>query len=164
MNDRVQPPPLPETDASAGSWCVLTRAERRNAGLAALGIFGIFAVAALLTPDARGIGTHQQLGLPPCTTEAVLGIPCPFCGMTTSFSHMAHGQVVEAVVVQPAGALGFVIAAALALGLSAAVATGAAPSNWRQIRRSRKVFVAAGITIAIAWLYKLSVHTGVVSF
>ncbi len=164
MNDPVQPPPLPETDASTGAWFVLTRAERRSAGLAALGILGVFAVAAILTPDSRGLGTHQQLGLPPCMTETVLGVPCPFCGMTTSFTHMAHGQVVEAVMVQPAGALGFVIAAALALGFGTAVASGAAPTKWREICRSRRVFVAGGVTLGLAWIYKILVHTGVVSF
>ncbi len=164
MNDSLQPPPLPETEASAGAWFVLTRTERRSAALAALGIIGVFAVAAILTPDARGVGTHQQLGLPPCMTETVLGVPCPFCGMTTSFSYMAHGQVVEAVMVQPAGALGFIIAAALALGFSTAVATGAAPTKWREICRSRKVFILGGVTIGLAWLYKIFVHTGVISF
>lgn len=164
MSDSVQPPPLPQTDARAGVWFVLTRAERQSAGFAALGLLGIFAVAAILTPDTRGIGTHQQLGLPPCMTESILGVPCPFCGMTTSFTHMAHGQVLDAVIVQPAGALGFVLAAVLALGCSTAVATGAAPTKWREITRSRKWFIAGGVTLGLAWVYKILLHTGVISF
>jgi Protein of unknown function (DUF2752) len=53
-------------------------------------------VAAWLTPDERGIGTHQQLGLMPCTMKLWAGIRCPSCGMTTSWSHMMHGHVVQA--------------------------------------------------------------------
>jgi len=36
--------------------------------------------------DARGHGTHQQLGLPPCTFYVIFQRPCPACGMTTSWA------------------------------------------------------------------------------
>ena len=32
------------------------------------------------------MGTHQQLGLPPCNFVTLTGYPCPACGMTTSFA------------------------------------------------------------------------------
>jgi hypothetical protein len=38
-------------------------------------------------------GTHQQLGLPPCTFKEMAGVPCPSCGMTTSFTLLMHGDV-----------------------------------------------------------------------
>jgi hypothetical protein len=38
-------------------------------------------------------GTHQQLGLPPCNFQTWTGVPCPSCGMTTSFSLLVHGDV-----------------------------------------------------------------------
>jgi hypothetical protein len=53
-----------------------------------LAVVGGFAVAYRLEPDPRGFGTHQKLGLPPCTIRAVFGIPCPSCGMTTSFANI----------------------------------------------------------------------------
>jgi Protein of unknown function (DUF2752) len=43
--------------------------------------------------EARKLGTHQQLGLPECTFKAIVGVPCPSCGMTTSFSLMMHADV-----------------------------------------------------------------------
>ncbi|GIW80246.1 MAG: hypothetical protein KatS3mg105_2053 [Gemmatales bacterium] len=64
----------------------------------ALGIASVFAVALWLDPydeagRPRRMETHRQLGLPPCTCYDRFGIPCPSCGMTTSFSLLAHGDV-----------------------------------------------------------------------
>jgi uncharacterized protein DUF2752 len=39
------------------------------------------------------LGTHQQLGLPECNFKTLVGVPCPSCGMTTSFSLLLHGDV-----------------------------------------------------------------------
>ena len=51
-----------------------------------------FALAARLEPDPRGFGTHQRLGLPPCTFQSMFNIPCPSCGMTTSFANVVRGR------------------------------------------------------------------------
>lgn len=51
-----------------------------------------FAVAASVSPDPRGFGTHQQFGLPPCTLRMLTGFPCPSCGATTSFAHFVRGE------------------------------------------------------------------------
>ncbi len=63
------------------------------------------AVAAQLTPDPAGLGTHQQLGFPPCTMRAIWGVRCPACGMTTSWAHFVRGQLAPSVRANPAGAL-----------------------------------------------------------
>jgi hypothetical protein len=73
--------------------------------LLSLGLIAGFGVAAMLEPDSRGFGTHRQLGLPPCTVRLLFGIPCPSCGMTTSFAHLMRGQVVEAFRANPAALL-----------------------------------------------------------
>jgi hypothetical protein len=36
--------------------------------------------------------THTQIGLPPCTFKRMFGVPCPSCGMTTSFALLMHGD------------------------------------------------------------------------
>ncbi|QDU81704.1 hypothetical protein Pla110_34490 [Polystyrenella longa] len=64
-----------------------------------------FAMAIYLAPHPSGSGTHQQLGLPPCTMKVVMGIPCPSCGMTTSFSNFVRGNFVAAYSANPAGLL-----------------------------------------------------------
>ena len=38
-------------------------------------------VALSLTPDNRGLGTHEQLGLAPCRMLSYLHIPCPYIGI-----------------------------------------------------------------------------------
>jgi hypothetical protein len=63
----------------------------------ALGLGIVFAIALWLDPyDADGLPlkmeAHRQLGLPPCTFFAVTGLPCPSCGMTTSFALLMHGD------------------------------------------------------------------------
>ncbi len=49
-------------------------------------------VAGMLRPDADGLGTHQQLGLPPCSMRVIFGVRCPACGMTTSWSYFMRGD------------------------------------------------------------------------
>ncbi len=74
-------------------------------------LVGLLATAASLRPASRGYGTHQQLGLPPCTLQVWYGFRCPSCGMTTSWSHMMRGQVASAVRANAGGALLAAVAA-----------------------------------------------------
>ncbi|MBN1910561.1 MAG: DUF2752 domain-containing protein [Pirellulales bacterium] len=64
-----------------------------------------FGVACLLEPDARGHGTHEQLGLGPCSFHVLFGQRCPTCGSTTAFVHLARGQWREAVGANAGGTL-----------------------------------------------------------
>ena len=56
--------------------------------------------------------THRQLGLPPCTFMEMTGVPCPSCGMTTSFALLVRGDVLNSL---RANAVGTVLAAACLL-------------------------------------------------
>lgn len=62
-------------------------------------LVAVFGVAIWLKPyDGEGqplrMESHKQLGLPPCTFYAVTGgVPCPSCGMTTSFALLMHGDL-----------------------------------------------------------------------
>lgn len=69
---------------------------RLAAGILGCGLAGLLFLAATLTPDPSGQGTHQQLGLPPCTFTALYNMRCPSCGMTTSWSHVMHGELFSA--------------------------------------------------------------------
>jgi uncharacterized protein DUF2752 len=64
----------------------------------ALALIAVFAVAGWLNPynadgSPRSLATHEQLGLPPCNFYRITGLPCPACGMTTSFALLMHGDL-----------------------------------------------------------------------
>jgi hypothetical protein len=65
----------------------------------------LLAAALTLQPDPRGVGTHQQMGLPPCSFFELLGTRCPACGMTTAWAHVVRGQCVQAIRVNAGGAM-----------------------------------------------------------
>ncbi|MDA7979593.1 MAG: DUF2752 domain-containing protein [Pirellulales bacterium] len=69
-------------------------------------------VACMLKPDptGKGYGTHEQLGLPPCTFTTVVGIRCPSCGMTTSWAFFMRGRVDRAMMANTGGTLLVLIA------------------------------------------------------
>ena len=56
-------------------------------------------------PSPPGYGTHQQLGLPPCTFWVLFGRPCPTCGMTTAWAHLMRGEWLDACRANAGGAL-----------------------------------------------------------
>jgi hypothetical protein len=75
----------------------------------------VICVAAWLTPRQAGYGTHQQLGLPPCSFLWRTGYPCPSCGLTSAFAAMAHGRLAEALRDHPFGPVLFLAVAAVGL-------------------------------------------------
>ncbi len=122
----------------------------------ALALLGMLVFAMWLTPDPRGFGTHEQLGLPPCLLRYYTGVPCPFCGMTTAFSLMAHGRVQESFVIQPAGAFAFLCAAILAPVLIALALAGRKIPAALDESVTRAVTGAGFVVVIGAWLYTLS--------
>jgi hypothetical protein len=51
-------------------------------------------------------------GGPPCPLRSITGIPCPFCGMTTSVTAAVHGHLGDALAANPLGIVAVVLAAA----------------------------------------------------
>ena len=76
-------------------------------GLLAVGtvLLGLLGTAAALRPEGRGYGTHQQLGLPPCTFKTFVGMRCPSCGMTTAWAHLMRGQLTKSAAANVGGLL-----------------------------------------------------------
>ncbi|MEE9296096.1 MAG: DUF2752 domain-containing protein [Phycisphaerae bacterium] len=112
-------------------------------------------VAARLTPDPSGTGTHRQLGFQPCTVLAATGYPCPTCGMTTAFAHTVHGQWADAFRSQP---MGLLLAVAAIICVGAAGATLVTGRHWRfnWYRISPlKTAVVILLLFAAAWAYKI---------
>ncbi len=79
--------------------------ERLLLGVLAVMLLTLLATAAWLSPRVQGLGTHQQLGLPPCTFATHFGMRCPSCGMTTSWAHLMNGNVLGSMQANSAGCL-----------------------------------------------------------
>lgn len=91
---RYSPPPLTNGTAVSEAPCaVFSLCQRGALALGGAMLIGLLGIAGLLRPDPRGYGTHQGLGLPPCTVVALYGVRCPACGMTTSWSYLVRGRI-----------------------------------------------------------------------
>jgi Protein of unknown function (DUF2752) len=137
----------------------LSLVGRLFAAAMAMGCLTLLCVARLLTPDPAGLATHMELGLQPCAFLTRTGYPCPTCGMTTSFSWFAHGNLLASFYIQPMGCiLAIMCAAAFWIGLYIAV-TGR-PAH-RMLRRFNPLHTVVGLLIfaAAAWAWKLFIFT-----
>ena len=127
-----------------------------GAGLSA----ALLLIARLLRPSADGVGTHRQLGLPPCAFLHFTGVPCPGCGLTTSVAHAARLHFYESVITQPFGLVIF-ISAALSIPLSIYFIRRRVP--WSKLNRLRGGNLVIYLTIALfilSWLYKIAAMKG----
>jgi hypothetical protein len=68
------------------------RLSSRDVRLGAGAMLGIAAVRPLLPIET----------VPPCPLRTVTGIPCPLCGMTRGVTALVHGDVTEALLLNPA--------------------------------------------------------------
>lgn len=101
MANGAEPAPwtIPLRDSPVAPWFDRALA----AGVAVAGSV-CFTTLARVQPDARGFGTHEQLGLPACGWPLHYGIPCPTCGCTTAACLVVHGRLFAALATQPFGA------------------------------------------------------------
>jgi hypothetical protein len=128
--------------------------------LLAVGLIAVFATASRLNPygpdgEPLRMGTHRQIGLPPCTFYWMTGLPCPSCGMTTSFAFLAHGDVVNSVRANAAGTL---LAAFLAVLLpwSLASAIRGRPLGVHSLERAlTRVVSTFMVLVLVRWLLVL---------
>jgi hypothetical protein len=116
----------------------------------------ILIVARSLRPSSRGVGTHEQLGLPPCIFLHYTGIPCPGCGLTTSFAHAARLHFYDAFITQPFGLILFCLTA-LSIPLSFYLIYSRV--SWARlfysVRFDRTMYIMI-ILYLLGWLYKIA--------
>jgi hypothetical protein len=127
-------------------------------GLAA-GCLAVLVLAAYLTPSATGMGTHREgLGLPPCNFLRTTGLPCPSCGMTTSFSWYAKGNLLASLYVQPAGAVLATLATACVWGGFYVAVTGRPTHRLLRMLPAGYTLVPLLLLGILAWGWKILIH------
>jgi Protein of unknown function (DUF2752) len=151
--------PPPPAGLPAALWPAVRRLpwlDRLVVGAAGCVMLTLLVTAACLTPSPQGLGTHQQLGLPPCTLVAWFGIRCPSCGMTTSWAHLLRGHVVSAMQANTGGALLAIAAATCGPWLAASGLVG----RWVIGPPRAGLTLAVGLTIVVVtltqWTLRLS--------
>lgn len=76
----------------------------------AVALVVVFITAIRINPyDEDGqplrFGAHTRIGMPPCEFYVWFGKPCPSCGLTTSYSLLMHGDVLNSLRANPVGTL-----------------------------------------------------------
>lgn len=131
----------------------------RVAGLGiSLACLAVLILAAWLSPNPAGVGSHTRLGLQPCQFLARTGLPCPSCGMTTSFAWFVRGHVLNSLYVQPMGAvLAALTCCCVWAGLYVA-ATGRRIYSLLGRVSSRYYVVPLMAWALVAWAWKIFIH------
>ncbi len=157
-------PVVKEQDANIETY--LPVKSERMKRIHALGVacvaLALLSIAYFLTPSGEGIGTHQQLGLPKCGWVLAADIPCPTCGMTTSWSHTVRGELPTAFMAQPMGMLLAFVAIFIAIGGFITACTGYSFGPLLQRFRPSRIFIFAVVLAIIAWGFKILVYRGVI--
>jgi len=132
--------------------------------LVVIGSGAVLGLAVWLDPAVEaGHGTHTQLGLGTCTVLELTGWPCPMCGMTTTFSLMAHLQPLRALWNQP---FGVVLFAGTCFMLGVGLVELLQPRDrWRRLW-ARMLAVEGWLTgaflagLGLSWLWKIAIMRG----
>ena len=119
----------------------------------------VLLIAAWLPPSPSGTGTHTRgLGLPPCNFLVTTGLPCPACGMTTSFSWLAKGNLPASLYVQHMGTVLALLAAACVWGGSYIAISGRPAHRLLRLLPSRYTLLPLLLLGVFAWGWKILIH------
>ncbi len=115
-------------------------------------------LAMVIQPSPDGMGSHEQLHLPECQFLTRTGLPCPSCGMTTSFAWFVRGHLAASAYVQP---MGFVLAIGVVAGVWIGLYIALTGRSMAPLtaRLPMKTAVAALLALAgLAWMWKIHLH------
>jgi hypothetical protein len=133
---------------------------RVTSAIVALATLAVLITAWVLQPSADGLGTHRQLGLPACGWVASADLPCPTCGMTTAFSHAAHGDLLSSFRTQPLGMLLALGTAIVTLAAAWTAVTGSMLAPFLGAMLGPRHAWTLGILLLLAWGWKILDHKG----
>lgn len=153
--DRPIPTSTPEQVASDSLLPLEDLRVRIFVLLGGLGLLGLLATTRWLTPDVRGLGTHEQLGLPPCGFYLWYGLPCPSCGMTTSWAWLTRGEFFQAARQHFGGALLGVYSLLVGAWAVISAVRGRWLGGWPSSLTWALKFSVLTLAILITWIVKL---------
>lgn len=151
-------PAVPIVYAPTGPARRLGPAGRLGALLTAAACLAVLLVGASLPPSGRGVGTHQALGLQRCAFLDRMGLPCPTCGMTTSFAWFARGNLAASLYVQPMGAI-LAALAACGVWVGAYAAATARPVHHLLRTAPSHYYLLSLLALGVlGWAWKIFIH------
>jgi hypothetical protein len=124
----------------------------------------VLGIACWINPvDAQGRpmtqGSHQQLGMPPCTLYKISGgWPCPGCGLTTSFSHFMHGNIWASLHANPLGTLMVTLCCMLVPWFLLSALLGRRLGIWDYSEWSCRLTVLMVVLLLVQWGVRLGWH------
>jgi dolichol kinase len=128
------------------------------AGVVAAMCLGVLITAAVLKPSPEGVGTHREMGLSQCAWMERTGLPCPSCGMTTSFAWFVRGNFLASIYVQPMGAMLAAIACMTVWGGAYIAITGRPAHRLLSSLGPRYHVMPLLVLALLAWGWKIFIH------
>jgi len=123
-----------------------------------LGCLSVLIIASKLEPSRTGVGSHREMGLQGCQLLIRSGVPCPSCGMTTSFTGFVRGNLVASAYVQPMGML-IALSAACCVWIGAYIAITGRPIHRLLLQLPARAWLIGLLSFAIAaWAWKIFIH------
>ena len=120
-----------------------------------VGAAAIIIAAHLLPPDPRGYGTHRHILRVECFFHRITSLPCPGCGLTTSFALAARGKWAEAFAAHYLGPAGYIATwVVLIWAIWGALGYVRGPGGY--LDRPGVLMVLAAVVIAV-WIVRLVV-------
>jgi hypothetical protein len=136
------------------------RLDRAIWAALALASLLVLVVASLLSPSTSGVGTHVALGLPPCGFLLWSGLPCPACGLTTSFAHLARAELAPALAANPLGLPLFALTVTLVPFASLHTYKGTSFVHEIERLRADRAALILVLALLLAWAARLAALLG----
>jgi hypothetical protein len=128
------------------------------AGLIGAACLAVLLLAVWLQPSPAGVATHTEMGFDECQFLKRTGLPCPSCGMTTSFSWYVRGNWLASFYVQPMGFLLAVLATAAVWAAAYIAITGKPAHRLVRLIPSRYYLLPLLLFAALSWGWKMFIH------
>lgn len=128
------------------------------------GCSAVLFIATSLRPDPHGLGTHQEMGFPPCSMIQWFDTPCAFCGMTTCFTLCAGGHWLTAFATQPFGVVLYLLTVVLFVSSAYGLTRRFSWMEWISERAIIRTTTGLLIMMLAGWIYKIIIYKSHIEF